>query len=222
MIRSVATDPLRTLVTHLDAATRKSSHYEVDSALRAFLPPLVRDSDGAEEDGAANIWQTATSWAFGYRVALRTEKRSRRIIFEPFFAMSDGEQMPPKIAEVDDEVVDAWEALAAAADAPYARARLEHVLFERRRGNGAERARAAAKGYLEASGDWERGRDRVVDLSLALHLARAVGAEDIATEVLSELTHRAECALQESDPVPQPRPGRPAGEGLSARQPVPT
>jgi hypothetical protein len=203
-----AENGLSKVVALLNQAGTQATHLAVDQVLRPALPPLMHGSIATEdqdEDEDASCWtlyQRAAGWAFGYRVTESYADGRRRVVFEPYFAISGGEQSPPPVDRVADEIVDAWEAIAEDVTASYSRARLQHLLFVRRRGNGRDRARAAVRGYIDAAAGWDRDADRLHDLRIALRLARAVGAADLASEIMTELAVQARLALDHEQPVP--------------------
>lgn len=173
----------------LDDAERQSTDpYELEQAvtiaLRPLLgpDPLVIGANGqiGEEPIAdpVEVVLRGASWAVGYRF----DRRDRRTKLAPRLEVDESAD-PPRVRHVAEEVVDSWERLAARVSGAAVRARLFHLLFERRRGNGRERAAAAVRGYLEVVGVWRR--DSLVEpLTAALDLARSTGQDDLAAEVL--------------------------------------
>lgn len=161
----------------LDRAGREPTRAQADQILLAELPPLLGDptSEGTtvtvSEGTTVTGWtdaQRAASWAFGYRVEHSIIDGRNRVVLGPYFSSSFGERVPPRVESVAADAVDVWEALAGIVTSPYAIARLEHVLFAAKRGNGFARAAAAAEAYLACAGCWSREHDSVSDLQAAL------------------------------------------------------
>lgn len=177
------------LVEVLDDAERRSTdpydlEHTVTMALRPLFGPdslVVGPNDEEDEERAIDpvgvVLRSAT-WAVGYRF----DRKDRRTKLSPRLELDDGAD-PPRVRHVTEEVVDSWERLADRVSGAAVRARLFHLLFERRRGNGRDRASAAVRGYLDLVGVWRRG-SLVEPLTAALDLARSTGQDDLAAEVL--------------------------------------
>jgi hypothetical protein len=160
------------------------------------LPPLLVDPTA--EESAIACWteaQRAASWAFGYRVEHITTDGRRRVVLGPHHSTSFGVQTPPPIESAPAEVLDAWEALSEVVTTPYATARLEHVLFAAKHGNGFARAIAAAEAYLRCADGWSREYDAVGDLQTELALSRAVGNHSLRQRIIDLVLDRAQAAL---------------------------
>jgi hypothetical protein len=112
---------------------------------------------------------------------------------------------PRPIARTPADAVQLWEAAAEAVIAPAAVARLEDLLFERRVGNGLQRARRAATSYLAAvdAAD-EFGMDEVDALLRAWTLARSVKEGSVDADVRDRMAQIAGAVMDEA---PGTRPG---------------
>jgi Domain of unknown function (DUF4209) len=110
---------------------------------------------------------------------------------------------PPRIGEVEPDVVALWRDVAALVEQPTAIARFRDLLFERRDGVPREHAESAVRAYLAAG----RSRPRA-DLDVAAFLVRAwtlarrVGLWDLLTDVQSELRSRAANAMSTGGAAP--------------------
>lgn len=158
--------------------------------------------------------------AFDYGLTRQIgEDRKRRDGFGE--KMSLGEHTyPTPIDRVPIEVVELWANTAERVPAPAARARLNHLLFERGHGNKGAHARAAAQAYLTLGiGSWPR-LERASSLHWSFDLFRRIGDQDKATEVFPRLVALAEERL--GQPVPEPGVALHALEVLVSEDPTNT
>lgn len=184
----------------LDEAGDAASRFEVDTRLDAELPNMHRlpRDEAVEQDPVLG----AVAQAFGYRIEETRQGSSRRIQFAPYFRGTEGHESPPPLTSVTREVIQIWAALASRVQAPYAKARLNHLLFACGHGNGRQHAEAAIAAYLQSAAQWHRDVDSVHDLNVALRLARAVGADDLASNVMMVMVDYARDALGSDTPLP--------------------
>lgn len=100
---------------------------------------------------------------------------------------------PRPVPSAPPDAVQLWEATAASVSAPAAIARLEDLLFERRVGNGLERARRAALSYLAAIDAANKfGMAEVDALLRAWTLARSVKEQAVEAEVRERMARIAD------------------------------
>jgi hypothetical protein len=103
---------------------------------------------------------------------------------------------PPRIGEVEPDVVALWRDIAGLVEHPTAIARFHDLLFERRDGRRDEHAAAAVQAYLAAARSPSRADlDIAAFLVRAWELARSVGLWGLLADVQSELRVRAENAM---------------------------
>jgi len=103
---------------------------------------------------------------------------------------------PPEISDVPEDVVALWRDLAASVEEPAAIARFQDLLFERRDGNGRERASAAIDAYIDlASSRTEVDLDTTQALTRAWQLARSVGESFRETRVREAMIDAATAGL---------------------------
>lgn len=138
--------------------------------------------------------------AFDYM--LNTErggKRKNSKSFNPLMEISTS-VYPIPLDQLPVAVADFWSEIAAHVKAPQCLARLHHLLFELKHGNGGEHARIASSAYLElGSCDWSR-LDQVDCLYWSRELSRRVG--DSGDRVIEPLMHLAELSLDQEEREP--------------------
>lgn len=107
---------------------------------------------------------------------------------------------PVPLGQLPVEVANFWSEIVVRVDAPQCVARLHHLLFELKHGNGGEHARKASSAYLELGiSDWTR-LDRVNCLYWSVELSRRVG--DTADRVIAPLVELAELSLDKAESEP--------------------
>lgn len=103
---------------------------------------------------------------------------------------------PPRIGEVEPDVVTLWRNVAELVEQPGAIARFHDLLFERRDGRRDQHAAAAAKAYLASAKSRSRAHlDVAAFLVRAWDLARSVGLWSLLPDVHAELHSRAQNAM---------------------------
>lgn len=178
-----------------EAAAAADDWYDVGHTLRQSLLAWLEVEKTNQEHGVA-IW---TVWAFEYHAR---DSPSQPGHFQPFMIFADGTGNMPFIGELPAACLEWWSLLAEQVVQDRAKARLEHLLFLRRHGNGGTRARRAAEAYLSlAAGSTDL---HVVDgLKIVIELARRVKQEDLARSAVALAYRHAVSALSEE----RPRPG---------------
>lgn len=167
---------------------------------RCNLPPLLTTTGARnEEAGAVRL---ALLWLLSYRIEVSSKNGKMRVVVEPDFRTSSGVQAPPNLSEVGDEVIAVWKELSTLTSAPFATARINHLLYERGGQERRERALLAIDAYLDSASGWERGLDRVYDLERALRLSRAVHDEARTDRSIRELLDNAFASLRSVEPTP--------------------
>jgi hypothetical protein len=110
---------------------------------------------------------------------------------------------PPRIAEVLPDVIALWRDVAGLAEHQAARAHFSDLLFERRDGNGRDRAVNAGTAYLAtARSSQETDLDVAACLVRAWDLARKVSAWPLLSEVYAELVARSDAEMSGGTPRP--------------------
>lgn len=179
----------------LDEASRQRSHHRMAMAGRELLGLSILDE--MPED--LPVEERAVAWALEYHVESVDAQGRRRIRLASKIEHDDGAE-PPAVPEVPEEVVEVWRALLGLVTEPPARARLQHLLFQRGGPECFRHACAAAEAYLESSESQDRGLDAVDDLVAATRLARAVNDGALASQALDRAADVAERHLAENDP----------------------
>jgi hypothetical protein len=127
-----------------------------------------------------------------------------RTQFEPMLGFEDGSTYPAALREVAAETVELWNEVEPHVIEPAGRARLSDLLFERRVGNGRDRAERAIDAYLALSERWPPV-ESIHLLPRALELARRVGTDDDVKRVHDRAVELADASLD----VEAPKPGVP-------------
>ncbi len=107
--------------------------------------------------------------AFNYRLQTRSGLGVSNA-FVPMATLINGSSFPSSLQDIPQTVLDLWDVLARYASEPLILARLHHLLFTRRVGNGRDRASQAANAYLRISERAVDSLDRVEVLAIALDL----------------------------------------------------
>lgn len=191
---------LEEVVRIIDAAALANDLALVEAAVKNSLPDLHPfRADGAEV--LESDYRRAATWAFEYDVAFERVDGKERIVVDPAFVDASGWTYPPRICDAPTRVVSQWREMAALVLAPYAKSRLEHLLFIAKVGNGRDRAMAAAKAYVDAAEIWEATSDRIAYLALGMRLARSVGQRDFAKQAAERIGHTVGQALASEPPI---------------------
>jgi hypothetical protein len=175
------------------AATAEDDH-DVSISLRHSLSSWV-EAEQADSQPRAALW---ILWAFEY---YPKESPADHDFFQPWMIFGDGTANMPYVRDLPSECLEWWSQIAERVNELRARARLEHLLFLRRYGNGGVRARRAAESYLAVASS---GRDihAVHAVRIALELSRRTGQNDVAKTAIELTTKLATDALTENDPAP--------------------
>lgn len=175
-----------------------SSQVHLAAPLHAF-PPLGDDPPRPPQD----LLSRAVALAFGYHTEEAQEDGRRRLTIEPFRKGPDDEQVPPPVATLPADVVEVWAELVELVTAPFAVARLAHLLYERRHGRARNYALRASDAYLASAPLMEHLSDRVKMMSAALRLTRAIGDAGRSAQVQDAMLRFAETTLTD----PEDKPG---------------
>lgn len=184
---------LALIATWIDEAAQARSGHAAQRSLGARIPISEHEGAFSIEDSTAAS-RKAAGWAFSYQVQVAEKEGKWRAQINPYFEGPDGSARPPHADKVSDACAEIWSMLAEKVVSSYGKARLHHLLFERRLGNARDHAIQAAHAYLQLSREWNEWLDKEEALNLSLRLARAVGEATLANEVMSEmldLTNRA-------------------------------
>ncbi|MDX8052853.1 DUF4209 domain-containing protein [Lentzea sp. BCCO 10_0798] len=186
------------LAATLDSFAAEGSRFNIEQRLRQEVPQAVISTNRTKEQTDS----TAIQFAFTYTIQQKMINGKPRATIEGKYRNPDGTQSPPPVDEVPQEIVDSWADLSEKVNAPYARARLEHLLFARRHGNAVEHAEKAITAYRKSSKTWKRSLDQINDLSMALRLSRAIGNASLSQEVMAEIISAATAALESKENIP--------------------
>jgi hypothetical protein len=128
-------------------------------------------------------------FALGYRL-LQPRDEERRELSGAAFGQAwrmNGSGFPPPLGEIEDSILDSWEAYAARADDPIVRSRFHDLLWERRHGQPHVHAQEAIRAYLELTrGCWSRLYHSFCVMR-AVELARAIGHEELLREAIERV-----------------------------------
>lgn len=162
----------------------------------------VREAIPASEEDDLPTALIAAQWAFYYHAEVKQVEKSAKVSLNPFFIGPSGESQPPTVTAVSAEIVTAWSDLAGMVRSPFARARLHHLLFERKAAEAHRHARVAAENYLLAAEKCENGHAKSENYSVGLRLARAVKSNDIADSIISSMTDYARAEMLQGSERP--------------------
>jgi hypothetical protein len=165
------------------AATRS---WDVNEHMRALALPAGLDTDGPL---GRELFRAAS-----YRLQLdHGGKAGCALRSSPD---TEHHAWPPRIGEVEPEVVALWRDVAGLVEQPAAIARFRDLLFERRDGVRREYAASAVRAYLAAARSRSRADlDVAAFLVRAWTLARSVGLWDLLADVQAELQNQAANAM---------------------------
>lgn len=177
-----------------EAAVAADDDHDVSTNLRRSLSSWLEIEQANKQPGTA-MW---TVWAFEYHPEGSPTQRDH---FKPWMIFGDGSANMPYLSELPDECLEWWSQVAERVNEPRAHARLEHLLFLRRHGNGGIRSRRAAENYLAMAA---AGRDihAVLAAGIALELARRTGHNDIAKAAVELAASLTIDLLTEEQPAP--------------------
>jgi hypothetical protein len=177
-----------------EAAAAADDWHDVGSALRQSLSAWREAEEASQQPGAA----TWTVWAFEYH---SQGSPAQPDYFKPMMIFADGTGNMPFMRDLPAACLGWWALLADQVNEARPRARLEHLLFLRRQGNGGARARRAAEAYLElATGSPDI---YTIDaIKVCLDLARRVRQADLVQAAIDLTCTHAASALSEDKPLP--------------------
>ncbi|MFJ5267111.1 DUF4209 domain-containing protein [Streptomyces sp. NPDC088358] len=177
---------LELIASWVDEAAQARSSHAAQRSLGARIPISEHEGPFSAEDSTAAS-RKAAGWAFSYQVQVAEKEGKWRAQINPYFEGPDGSARPPYVDKVPDACVNVWSALAESVSSSYGKARLHHLLFERRFGNARSHAIQAARAYLQLSHEWAECLDKEEALNLSLRMARAVGEVTLANQVMNEM-----------------------------------
>ncbi|MDX6333982.1 MAG: hypothetical protein QOG05_1322 [Streptosporangiaceae bacterium] len=180
---AVAVMAARLVDSAFEAAARS---WDVNECMRALAAQEGLDSDGllGRELFQAASYRLRLDHGGKVGCALRSSPDTEHYAW------------PPRIGEVEPDVVALWRDVAGLVEHPAAIARFHDLLFGRRYGRRDEHAATAVQGYLAAARSRSRADlDVAAFLVRAWDLARSVGLWGLLADVQSELHSRAENAM---------------------------
>lgn len=178
------------LAEALDQAAAQPSHHGMVEACRATLGlgPIL------SLPKRLPIRQRALAWAIDYHVELIVEGKRRHVRLIPAFVTESG-TTPPHAHAAPANIAKVWQSLLPLVTSAPAKARLHHLLFERRGPETTFHARSAAEAYLSSARHWVRTGDSVTDLVAATRLAHAAKDTDLSRRSLDAMADLIEEAL---------------------------
>ncbi|MGW0564149.1 DUF4209 domain-containing protein [Streptomyces sp. NPDC003016] len=177
---------LSTIADWIDSAALAETSLQAHREFNEKIP--ISEHEGPVEsivDSSAT--RRAAAWAFAYHVQVVENDGKWRVQIVPYFQGPDSHSIPPQVSDVSDFGVEIWTALSVKTGSHFGKARLHHLLFDRKVGQVRDHAILAAQSYLKLAGTWEKELDKGECLNIALRLARAVGKHDLADNVVSEM-----------------------------------
>ncbi|MFI9730075.1 DUF4209 domain-containing protein [Streptomyces sp. NPDC052092] len=177
---------LTLMATWIDEAAQALSSHAAQRSLDTRIPISEHAGAFSTEDSSAAL-RKATGWAFSYQVQVTDKEGKWRAEIKPYFEGPDGSARPPYADKAPEECAEIWSSLTEIVVSSYGKARLHHLLFERRFGNARNHAIQAAHAYLQLSREWSEWFDKEESLNLSLRLARAVGETALADQVMGEM-----------------------------------
>lgn len=194
-------DQLALLASWIDEAAQATTGFAAHRSLNSRIPITEHRGVLDEEDSEAAA-RKATGWAFAYHVQVVETGGKWRTQIIPYLESPDGSSIPPRIADVPDSGITVWSRLSEKVSSNFGKARLHHLLFERKHGNVRNHAAQAAQSYFQASQEWTEWLDKEEALNTALRLARAVGQKDLASQIMTEMLRLANQAISGEKEVP--------------------
>ncbi|MFC7447916.1 DUF7380 domain-containing protein [Rhodococcus daqingensis] len=179
----------------LDEVASKESRY---LTVLEFRRRLGYAGLGDIPDDAPDLARAA-SWAFEYHVDITEVDGSRRARIVPKHDFGDRTD-PPEVADIDQSIIEIWRGLLEKVNSSSARARLAHLLFERKEGKPIDFAHVAVSSYLESAEHWGEGLDALHDLRVATRIARAINDSASVDKSLARTLDLAQKHLDEEDP----------------------
>ncbi|MEU3263267.1 DUF4209 domain-containing protein [Streptomyces bacillaris] len=170
----------------IDEAAKARTSHAAQRSLDIQIPLSEHGGVLSSEDLSAAT-RKAAGWAFSYSVQVVEIEGKWRARVSPYFEGPDGAALPPHVGSVSEACVRIWAALAEKVNSNWGKARLRHLLFERRFGNARDHALQASQAYLQLSREWSEGLDKADALNLALRVARAVGEKSLSSLIMSEM-----------------------------------
>lgn len=199
------TDLIRIASVLDDIAVEQSRYRRSRLARELLLGPHLNNSPEGEDDDPLEdpedragdrlpLVDKAGWWAMRYHLQIEGDPGRERATIEPEFEGPGGEAQPPRVSNVDLEVVEVWAQLAELVTTPSAVATLRHLLFQARHGDIPGNARKAVDAYCDLANTEGRLFDAVFAARAAVRLARAVkdeGRYEAGLKALAAVTQRA-------------------------------
>lgn len=144
--------------------------------------------------------------AFGFHFLTQTDTEARDRRSGPWGPMVElnGHQFPPHLESIDEHVVNVWQQMVEAIDAPSVQARCGDLLWVRKYGSRPDQAaRACIQGYLAlaANEDWSV-MERTEGLARSLEIARELRDDQLAADVASSLSAAADREMSSDERRP--------------------
>lgn len=196
-----ADDQLAPLASWIDEAAQAETSFAAHRSLTSRIPIAEQRGTLDEEDSQATA-RKATAWAFAYHVQVVENSGKWRTQIIPYLEYPDDSSMPPRIVDVPNSGVAVWSRLSEMVSSNFGKARLHHLLFERKHGNVRDHAIQAAQSYFQAVKDWTEWLDKEEALNIALRLARAVGERELASQIMADMLKLVGQALSSEEEVP--------------------
>lgn len=194
-------DQLALLASWIDQAAQARTGFAAHRSLNNRIP-ITEQQGVLDEQNSAAAARKATAWAFAYHVQVVETGGKWRTQIIPYLENPDGSSTPPRVIDVPDSGVTVWSILSEKVSSNFGKARLHHLLFERKHGNVRDHATQAAQSYFQASQEWTEWLDKEEALNTALRLARAVGQKDLASQVMTEMLDLVNQAISSEKEVP--------------------
>ncbi|WP_406081032.1 DUF4209 domain-containing protein [Streptomyces zaomyceticus] len=192
---------LNSIAGWIDEAALAGTYFGAQRAFSARIP-MEEHKGPLDPSETEATTRRAAGWAFSYHVQVVENYGKWRVQVIPYLSGPGNSSMPPQIKDVPEIGVSIWESLCGRVSSDFGKARLHHLLFERRVGNVRGHALMAAQSYLKLSQAWDKWLDKEESLNAALRLARAVGAKELASTIIDGVIDAIRRVLSEEHDVP--------------------
>jgi hypothetical protein len=177
---------LRLLAQWIDEAAQARTQFQAKLSLNERVP-ISEQQDALDVKNFESMARKAMAWAFAYHVDVVQVNGKWRVHIESHSHWPDGSSTPPRLSDMPLPVVQVWDALKDRVESNFGKARIFHLLFDRKFGNVRECALRAIESYLLLAHEWTEWSDREEMLNIALRLARAIGAVELAERVMQDM-----------------------------------
>lgn len=175
-----------------------------NSARAALSTHDLRERLENVDDAELSLRPAVLAFGFHFLAEAKTEDRARRSgPWGPIHEFN-GQQFPPPLESIDEDVLDAWQQMLEEIEEPPVQARCGDLLWVRKHGSRPDHAaRAGIQGYLAvaADRDW-RVMERTEGLARCLEIARELRDDQLSADVGSSLSVAADQEMSSGEARP--------------------